>query len=132
MSTILKGAVLALAVVALTATATLAVPPATDKPIVTKVTQNGNKVVVVYYVPPGYDTTQTRWVGPGDPDPNEHQKKWSVRPNDYYQYTIENVQYYRTYVVKVQGWNGGGWSIWDEVRFDTKSVNYYGTLFERR
>ena len=93
--------------------------------------QNGNNVIVTYYIPhntPAFSRVNTRWNGPASSSSNEHQQEFKLGFGSYFKYTIPNVQSYQHYVFKVQGY-AGTWSPWHELRFKTKGVTYRGDLW---
>lgn len=102
-------------------------------PYVESVYQNGNNVIVSYFIPdntPGFSHVQTRWNGPGTNTTNEHQQKFKLGFGSRFKYTIPNIQSYQGYVFKVQGY-AGTWSTWNERRFNTRGVTYRGFLYQR-
>ncbi len=103
-------------------------------PYVESVYQNGNNVVVTYYIPdntPGFSHVQTRWNGPATNTTNEHQQKFKLGFGERFEYTIPNIQSNKGYVFKVQGFTGT-WSHWNEKHFTTKGVTYEGFLYRRK
>jgi hypothetical protein len=103
-------------------------------PRIESIYQNGNNVIVRYYIPdntPGFSRVHTRWNGPGSTSTNEHQQDFRLGFSSHFKYTIPNIQSHQRYVFKIQGY-AGSWSPWHEHSFKTKGITYQGYLYERK